>query len=215
MPPVGGTAGGTGSGRGNGGGSALGSGAGEEKSSLPALSGSQKGRQRKGLCAQRSARACGGRTRYLLGNGGLTMIDNTDAPSRLTFAVWLDVVAPAYARLYLRKDSPLWNAIFDLRAAMIVDQVGDCSSDDWTHDDGVLHRAPATLASCGILLPRALFDRVWRIYRESPGAVWQEDGARSENDDAWARCRLLNAARYAIDHGWQRACRSRFACDPD
>lgn len=143
----------------------------------------------------------------------------------LTFAAWLDVLAPIYARLYLRPHSPLWNAIFDLRAAMVVDLWGDSSSTDWQYDEGIRHRAPHTLASCGLLLPDALFDEVWRTYREGSGGevahqaydLWEPQVRardRSGEDDGWARWRLLEAARTALRYGPDEASQQRYGCNP-
>jgi hypothetical protein len=138
----------------------------------------------------------------------------------VSFASWLDVLAPVYARLYLREGSPIWNAIFDLRAAMILDSWGDSSSDDWAHEQGIRWRAPRTLESCGILLPEAVFNRVRRIHEDSQGTLgrnahdlWQADA--DAEGDCWARWRLLDAARDALSYGPETACRRRYGCDPD
>lgn len=138
-------------------------------------------------------------------------VDERDSAPSLTS--WLDVMAPSYARLYLRRGSPLWYAVHDLRAAMILDSWGDSSSDDWTHEDGIRWRAPRTLESCGILLPEALYWRVWHICRESVGVP--PLAAAHDDDDNWARWWLLDAARAALRYGPQEATRRRYGCEPD
>lgn len=168
-------------------------------------------------------------TRALRGNKGkanMTVASDED-PRRedaergaLSFAAWLDLLAPVYARLYLRRGSPLWNAIFDLRAAMIFDSMGDSSSDDWTHENGIRWRAPRTLADCGILLPKVVFNSVWRVYEDSQDTlgrdaywIWQADA--DAEGDAWARCRLLEAARDALRFDPETVCRRRYGREPD
>lgn len=93
--------------------------------------------------------------------------DAVTRPGRLTFASWLHILGPVYARLYLRHPSggyhPIWTAIFDLRAAMLYDEMRDNDSDRWGSMDGpgaIWDRASTTLASFGILMPRRTFDAV-------------------------------------------------------
>ena len=143
----------------------------------------------------------------------------------LAFAAWLDVLAPVHARLYLRHRSPVANAIFDLRAAMFYDSESDNDDDIWLEalaPGEIWERAQGTLSSCGILLPRRLFDAVWQLYCDCLGAFWWEAylhwvkvGTDLRTENEWARVRLLEAARDAIRWGPDRACRVRYGCNPD
>lgn len=70
---------------------------------------------------------------------------------------------------------------------------GDCRTDDWTHEPGIRHRAPETLASFGLYLPPALFGQVWDLYRDSPPA--------RRRDSHWAETHLRIASIDSHNHG--------------
>lgn len=123
------------------------------------------------------------------------------------FAHWLDVEAPLLlAQREVPEGSPLWNAVFDLRAAMIHDRAGDSSSDDWVTEAGIRHRAPLTLASFGLSLPPALFDQVWKLYLNAPRV--RRYGA------SWAEYRLRLARSDSRSHGPQQASNRRYGTVP-
>lgn len=139
--------------------------------------------------------------------------DEDDGTPPLT--PWLDEMAPSYARLYLRRGSPLWYAVNDLRAAMILDSWGDASSLGWVFEAGLWDRASSTLESCGLIMPEALFNRVRRICRESAGVPLPEARVTMEtvhDADAWARWWLFDAARDALRLGLEEASRRRYGC---
>ncbi|NWH07343.1 MAG: hypothetical protein HXY22_01615 [Alphaproteobacteria bacterium] len=155
----------------------------------------------------------------------------------LSFASWLRILAPVYARLYLspRRNlrrapdgyHPLWAAIFDLRAAMLYDDGRDNDIYHWEWMDApdtIWERADATLASFGILMPRWTFDAIWQLYEGSaadPDPVWGraydtwEAAGGWRGDDDRATIRLMEAARDALRHGPEEATRRRYGCDPD
>lgn len=137
--------------------------------------------------------------------------DDADARDDLLpgFVNWLDDDAPLIlSRGDARPGSPLWNAICDLRAAMIRDHDlgGDCRTDDWTHEPGIRHRAPETLASFGLYLPPALFQQVWDLYRDSPPA--------RRRDSRWAETHLRIAAIDSHTHGAHEVSNRRYGTDP-
>ncbi|MFV1496383.1 hypothetical protein VW040_08620 [Phaeobacter sp. JH85H1] len=158
-------------------------------------------------------------------------LENEADDGSLSFASWLHVLAPVYARLYLHHPPagyhPIWTAIFDLRAAMLFDELRDNDSDRWDCMDGpnaIWDRASATLESFGILMPRRTFDAVWDLYADyeaDPDPVWGRAYATWETAGVWredderATIRLLEAARYALRDGPERVCRRNFGCDPD
>ena len=158
-------------------------------------------------------------------------LDNEADDGSLSFASWLHVLAPVYARLYLRHPPagyhPFWTAIFDLRAAMLYDEGRDNDSDRWHWMDGpnaIWDRASATLESFGILMPRRTFDVVWQLYADYEAdpdpvwgrayAVWKAADERRDDDDR-AMIRLMEAARDALRDSPERVCRRNFGCDPD
>jgi hypothetical protein len=83
------------------------------------------------------------------------------------FVNWLVDLAPVAAHAFLKRGSPLWNAIFDMRAAALRSDDGDSPGNVWclnepqaAYDDlndqfwGAVH----------LTLPRHLFDAVWQLY---------------------------------------------------
>lgn len=149
----------------------------------------------------------------------------------LSFAEWLRVVAPVYARLYLPSDDrgrypPVREAIFDLRAAMMwTEELSDHPQDvwDWCNcAEEVRGRARETLARFGLLMPSHLFDAVWRLcedFERDPDTIWREAHAVWDQPDGglprevlW---RLLWAAHDALRIGPEQLCRRRYRCEPD
>lgn len=108
--------------------------------------------------------------------------------------------------------SPIRQAISDLRAAMILNMdefrvhVANLPSEVWD-------RAQSTLLSCGIVLPRGVFDSVWWAYCNPPlGSEWAYPPAPLGDDDRWwASQKLLEAARAALQQGPQQASLRRYA----
>jgi hypothetical protein len=103
------------------------------------------------------------------------------------FPDWLVLVAPLHARAFLRQGSPLWNAIFDMRAAALRSNDGDSPGNVWclnepepAFDD--LRDILEWLT--GVMLPRGLFDAVWQLYCDYLEGVGREDGGCW---DAWGR----------------------------
>lgn len=149
----------------------------------------------------------------------------------LSFAEWLRVMAPVYALLYLPFDDrgrfpPVREAIFDLRAVMLlIEEERDNPTDhfDWCNSPGeVWSRASGALARFGLLMPRHLFDAVWRLYEDferHPDTIWREAYAVWDQPDGglprevlW---RLLWAAHDALHIGPEQLCRRRYGCGPD
>jgi hypothetical protein len=123
------------------------------------------------------------------------------------FAHWLDAEAPLLlAQHEVPEGSPIWNAVFDLRAAMIHDRAGDSSSDDWVTEAGIRHRAPVTLASFGIPLPPDLFEQVWKFYQRAPRV--------RRYDASWAEYRLRTTPTARRSHGPQGASNRRYGTVP-
>jgi hypothetical protein len=143
--------------------------------------------------------------------------ENCLAPAtspRPSFSDWLNLAAVGFAKT-CTPDSPLRRAILDIRAAMIVDMdefrlpAANLPSPIWD-------RAEAILRSCGIVMPRALFDNVWWVYCNPPvGSEWAYP-VEPLGDDArwWARHHLLEAARAALHQGPQEASNRRFGTVP-
>ena len=127
---------------------------------------------------------------------------------------WLDVMAPSYARLYLRRGSPLRYAVHDLRAAMILDSEREAAHMNWTfYESMVWDQASRILESSGLVMPEALFMRVERICRESVAVPLL--ASVHCDDDNWARRWLFDAARDALRLGPEEASRRRYGSHPD
>lgn len=146
---------------------------------------------------------------------------------RLSFEAWLDVLAPVHARLFMPlrdfEYTPMWVATFDLRAAMFYDlSYGNYAAElAWKvgEPETIWATASRTLASHGILLPRALFDAVWALYETcaaDPDPLWDRaydmwsGTGLSAEDDERALLRLLSGARDALTEGPERASRRRY-----
>jgi hypothetical protein len=131
-----------------------------------------------------------------------------------SFNDWLAFAAVGFAKV-CASDSPLRRAILDLRAATIYGMnefrlpAANLPSPIWD-------RAEAALRSCGIVMPRALFDNVWWVYCNPPlGSEWAYPTELFGDDDRrWAEQHLLEAARAALLRGPQEATNRRYGTDP-
>lgn len=145
---------------------------------------------------------------------------------RQSFAEWLRVMGPVYARLYLPygrggRYPPMREAILDLRAAMLwTEEQRDNAFDHWdwiNKPDAVWERANGVLNTFGLEMPRHLFDAVWKLYAECEAdpdpvwddarAVWQTDKAGALNAAVW---RLLWATTDALRYGRDKLSRKRY-----
>ncbi|MDZ7909014.1 MAG: hypothetical protein U5N10_12850 [Gemmobacter sp.] len=147
------------------------------------------------------------------------------------FVDWLIVLAPLHARAFSREGGPMWNAIFDLRAAAWRSDDGDSPGNVWclnspeaVYDD---------LRHCiewdtGLILPRRLFDAVWQLYRDFLEGVGQDQhqvwaiDAPSDNHVWHMRTLAQWVVRYlSFRPGWTVAeaaesfASDRYGCDPD
>mgnify|MGYP000598446834 CR=1 FL=1 len=93
------------------------------------------------------------------------------------FVDWLIVLAPLHARAFSREGRPLWNAIFDMRAAAWRSDDGDSPGNVWclNSSSGVYDDLKAQIEwDTGLTLPRPIFDAVWQLYRDFLGGAGQE-----------------------------------------
>jgi hypothetical protein len=149
----------------------------------------------------------------------------------LSFAEWLRVLAPVHAQLYLPlrcggRYSPIREAIFDRRAAMLwTDHQIDHPQDQWwwsNSSDDVWQQASGTLSRFGLLMPRRLFDAVWKLCAEcdqdpaplgdAARGAWEPGPSVPLDQTEW---RLLWAAHDALRDGPENSSRRRYGCDPD
>lgn len=140
------------------------------------------------------------------------------APSTSTkpsFRDWLTFAATGFPKAW-RADNPLLKrVIYDLRAAMILDELEQQSWKDLSVS-GAWDRATGILRSCGLVLPREQFDNVWWVYcNPPPGTEWAHpDIPIGDNDRLWAYHHLLTKARGAVHDGLKRASYLRYGTDP-
>jgi hypothetical protein len=83
------------------------------------------------------------------------------------FVDWLVDLAPLAAHAFLKRGSPLWNAIFDMRAAALRSNDGDSPGNVWclnepqaAYDD----LNDQLVWNANLTLPQHLFDGVWQLY---------------------------------------------------
>ena len=83
------------------------------------------------------------------------------------FVDWLVDLAPLAAHAFLKRDSPLRNAIFDMRAAALRSDDGDSPGCVWCLNEPQAAYEDLNdqlVWNANLTLPRHLFDAVWQLY---------------------------------------------------
>ena len=128
-----------------------------------------------------------------------------------SFRDWLTFAATGFPKAWAADNPLLRRVIFDLRAAMILDEMERHSWKDLSAF-GAWDRALSTLRSCGLVPPREQFDNVWWVYCNPPsGTEWAHSPTPIGDDDrAWACHHLLTKSRGAVHDGLKRASYLRY-----